>query len=33
MLEHYKIVSQSEGTKAREVLVSTYDLQNIIGNE
>ncbi|MBN2299827.1 MAG: DNA translocase FtsK [Acholeplasmataceae bacterium] len=33
MLEEYQIVSQSQGTKAREVLVSVSELKTILGHE
>lgn len=33
MLEEYQIVSQGQGTKAREVLVSTSELKEILGHE
>ena len=33
MLEEYQVVSQSQGTKAREVLVSLSELKTILGHE
>jgi len=33
MLEYYQIVSESQGTKAREVLVSLMELKEILGHE
>ena len=33
MLEEYQIVSQSQGTKAREVLVSVNDLKELLGHD
>ncbi len=33
MLEEYQVVSQSQGTKAREVLVSVSELKTILGHE
>ncbi len=33
MLEYYHIVSESQGTKAREVLVSLIELKDILGHE
>jgi S-DNA-T family DNA segregation ATPase FtsK/SpoIIIE len=33
MLEEYQIVSQSQGTKAREVLVSISELKTILGHD
>jgi hypothetical protein len=33
MLEEYQIVSQVQGTKAREVLVNLQELKRILGHD